>query len=55
MWWAITFKDNSAGYMKMSEEFECQGVYRADGTLISPEDKIEYTCTDMNASAPSWA
>ena len=55
MWWAIQFSDNSAGYMKMSAENACDGVYRADGTLISPEEHIEYTCIDMNAVAPSWA
>lgn len=55
MWWAIQFNDNSAGYMKMSAEMDCEGVYRADGTLVSPEEHIEYTCVDMNAVAPTWA
>jgi len=54
MWWAIEFNDNSAGYMKM-QDGNCEGVYRADGTLISSEEHIEYTCVDMNAEAPSWA
>lgn len=53
-WFAITFTDNSTGYQKM-EDGNCIGVYRADGTVISIEEHIEYTCTDMNATAPSWA
>jgi hypothetical protein len=53
-WFAITFTDNSMGYQKM-EDGNCIGVYHADGTVISPEEHIEYTCTDMNAPAPSWA
>ena len=55
MWWSIEFNDSSTGYMKMSAEMVSEGVYRADGTLISPEEHIEYTCTDMNAAKPSWA
>lgn len=54
MWWSIEFNDSSTGYMKM-QEGNCIGVYRDDGTLISPEEHIEYTCTDMNAAKPSWA
>lgn len=53
-WWAIVFSDGQTGYMKM-EEGECLGAYYADGTLLSPEEKVEYTCVDMNAAAPSWA
>lgn len=54
MWWSIEFSDSSTGYMKM-QDGNCIGVYRDDGTLISPEEHIEYTCTDMNAAKPSWA
>ena len=53
-WFAIQFTDNSTGYQKM-EDGNCIGVYRADGTAISSEEAVEYTCTDMNATAPSWA
>jgi len=53
-WFAIQFTDNSTGYQKM-EDGNCIGVYRADGTAISVEEAVEYTCTDMNATAPSWA
>jgi len=53
-WFAITFTDNSTGYQKMQDGY-CLGVYRADGALVSPEEHVEYTCTDMNAEAPSWA
>jgi len=53
-WFAIQFSDNTTGYQKM-EDGNCLGVYRADGTLIHAEEHIEYTCTDMNATAPSWA
>lgn len=54
MWWAIVFSDNSTGYQKM-DSGNCIGVYRADGTLISPEEAVEYTCVDENAAAPDWA
>ena len=53
-WFAITFADNSTGFQKMQDGY-CLGVFNADGVLFSPEAQIEYTCTDMNASAPSWA
>ena len=52
-WFEITFTDNSIGYQKM-EDGNTIGVYRADGTVISPEEAIEYTCTNDNATAPSW-
>jgi len=52
-WFEITFTDNSTGYQKM-EDGNCIGVYRADGTAISPEEAIEYTCTNDNATAPTW-
>jgi len=53
MWWAIVFSDNSTGYMKM-DFGNCLGVYRANGTAVSPEEKVEYTCVDENAAAPDW-
>lgn len=53
-WFEITFSDNSTGYQKM-EDGLCIGVYRADGTMLSPEEAVEYTCTNDNATAPSWA
>jgi hypothetical protein len=52
-WFEITFTDNSTGYQKM-EDGNTIGVYRADGTVISPEEAIEYTCTNDNATAPTW-
>ncbi len=52
-WFEITFTDNSTGYQKM-EDGNCIGVYRADGTAISAEEAIEYTCTNDNATAPTW-
>jgi len=53
-WFEITFSDGSMGYQKMEDGWTT-GVYRADGTLLSPEDKVEYTCTNDNATAPAWA
>jgi hypothetical protein len=53
-WFAIVFTDDSTGYQKM-DSGGCVGVYRADGTLISPEEKVEYTCVNNNATAPDWA
>jgi hypothetical protein len=53
-WFAIVFTDNSTGYQKM-QDGTCIGVYRADGTVISPEEAVEYTCTNDNATAPDWA
>jgi hypothetical protein len=52
-WFEIIFTDNSAGYQKM-EDGNTIGVYRADGTIISPEEAVEYTCTNDNATAPTW-
>ncbi len=52
-WFEITFSDNSTGYQKM-EDSNCIGVYRADGTAIPAEEAIEYTCTNDNATAPTW-
>jgi hypothetical protein len=52
-WFEITFSDNSTGYQKMEDGY-CIGVYRADGTVVSPEEAVEYTCTNDNATAPSW-
>ena len=53
-WFAIVFTDNSTGYQKMVDG-NTIGVYRADGSLISPEEAVEYTCVDENATAPDWA
>lgn len=53
-WFEIVFSDNLTGYQKM-EDMVCIGVYRADGTLVSPEEAVEYTCTNDNATAPAWA
>lgn len=53
-WFEITFSDNSMGYQKMEDGWSV-GVFRADGTAISPEEAIEYTCTNDNATAPAWA
>ena len=53
-WWAIVFSDGQTGYMKM-QDGTCLGVYYANGVLISPEDKVEYTCVDTNTTAPAWA
>ncbi len=52
-WFEITFSDGSMGYQKMEDGWTT-GVYRVDGTLLSPEDKVEYTCTNDNATAPAW-
>jgi hypothetical protein len=52
-WFEITFSDGSMGYQKMEDGY-CTGVYRADGTLVSPEEHVEYTCTNDNATAPTW-
>jgi len=52
-WFAITFKDGSAGYQKMQDGY-CIAVYFADGTEAGVNENIEYTCTDDNASAPAW-
>jgi hypothetical protein len=30
------------------------GIYRADGAVVSAEEQVEYTCTNDNATAPSW-
>lgn len=54
IWFEITFSDNSSGYQKM-DSGNCIGVYRADGTVVLPEEKVEYTCVDENAAAPDWA
>ena len=54
MWRAIIFSDETTGYMKI-ELGNCLGVYRADGTVVLPEEKVEYTCVDENAAAPDWA
>ena len=53
-WFAIVFTDNSTGYQKMVDS-NTVGVYRADGTVISAEENVEYTCTNDNATAPDWA
>jgi hypothetical protein len=52
-WWAIVFSDDSTGYMQMDNGY-CIGVYRADGKLVEPEEKVEYTCVATNVEAPSW-
>ena len=52
-WFAIQFSDNSTGFMHLIDG-NCQNVYRADGTIVHPEEHVEYTCTDMNATQPSW-
>lgn len=53
-WWAIVFVNNSTGYIKM-EDGMCIGVYRSDGTVVLPEEKVEYTCVDMDVLPPPWA
>jgi len=52
-WFEIVFTDGSTGYQKM-ENGNCTGVYRADGSLISPEQHVEYTCVNDNAAVPNW-
>jgi hypothetical protein len=52
-WFAIQFADNSTGYQKM-QDGNCVGVYRADGTVVSAEEVVEYTCVNDNAAQPSW-
>jgi len=54
VWWAIEFIEGASGYMKMSNG-TCLGVFRADGTPVQPDEKVEYTCTSMDTAAPSWA
>lgn len=52
-WWAIKFKDDSIGFMHLVDGY-CQNVYRANGTPVGPLEKVEYTCTDTNATKPHW-
>lgn len=52
-WFAIQFFDGSTGFMRLVSGW-CQGVYRADGTVVSPEEIVEYTCTNDNAAQPEW-
>ena len=52
-WFEIAFTDGSLGYQQM-QDGNCVGVFKADGTAISPEEKVEYTCTNDNATAPTW-
>jgi hypothetical protein len=52
-WFEITFLDNSTGYQKMEDGWTT-GIYRADGAVVSAEEQVEYTCTNDNATAPSW-
>lgn len=55
-WWLLEFTipADRTGYQKM-EDGICLGVYYDDGTEISPEEKVEYTCVDTNAPPPPWA
>jgi hypothetical protein len=52
-WFEITFTDNSTGYQKMEDGY-CTGVYRANGSAVSSDEHVEYTCTNDNATAPAW-
>ena len=52
-WFEITFTDNSTGYQKMEDGYTI-GVYYADGTPAGVNENIEYTCTNDNATAPTW-
>ena len=52
-WFAIQFIDGSTGSIRLIDG-NCQGVYRADGTVVSPEEAVEYTCTNDNAAQPEW-
>ena len=52
-WFEITFTDNSTGYQKM-EDGNTIGIYRADGSAVSSDEHVEYTCTNDNATAPAW-
>lgn len=52
-WFAITFNNGSNGFMRLVDGV-CQTVYSSIGVPINSEDHIEYTCTNMNASQPSW-
>jgi hypothetical protein len=55
IWWSIQFIPSGAfGYMKM-QDGDCIGVYYEDGTLISPDEKVEYTCVNTDAPSPIWA
>ena len=55
-WWAIDFiiPSGQTGYQKM-QEGTCIGVYFADGTLVSPDESVEYTTVNTDAPAPAWA
>ena len=52
-WFEIQFADGATGSMRLIDGW-CQGVYRADGTPVAADEHVEYTCTNDNASAPSW-
>lgn len=54
-WFRIEFVDGSFGFQKMSDEMMCVGVFHDDGTPVGLDEKVEYTCIDMNAPAPAWA
>lgn len=54
-WWSIEFLagETGTGYLKMMDGV-CQGVYTETGTLIPPEQHIEYITTATDVPAPSW-
>jgi hypothetical protein len=53
-WFEIQFVDGSQGFVHLDSSGGCIGVYRADGTVVSPEEAVEYTCVNDNAAQPSW-
>lgn len=53
-WFELRFNDESQGFAHLDSRGNYIGVFRADGTVVSPEEAVEYTCINDNAPAPTW-
>ena len=53
-WFELRFNDESQGFAHLDSNGNYIGVYRADGTVVSDEEHVEYTCINDNVTAPTW-
>jgi hypothetical protein len=53
-WFEVQFVNGSSGFSHLDTDGNCLGVFKADGTDVTNEDHLEYTCVNDNAAVPAW-
>lgn len=53
-WFYLQFEDGTFGYEHLNTMGDNIGLYTENGTPISEDAHVQYTCIDDNAPVPSW-